>query len=174
MSNSCDLMDCSLPGSSVYGILQGRILGWLPFPSPGEFSDPGFEPKSPALQADSSTSEPPGKSWYSTTTHTHTHTHTHTYIYTLKSIYAYTQFYIQIYSMEELMMMKLQYLGHLMQRADSLEKTLMLGKTKGRRRRAYRGRDGWMALPTWWTWVWASSRSWWGTERPGMLQSMRL
>ena len=32
-------------------------------------------------------------------------------------------------------MLKLQYLGHLMQRADSLEKTLMLGKVEGRRRR---------------------------------------
>ena len=38
------------------------------------------------------------------------------------------------YSLEELML-KLQYFGHLMQRTDSLEKTLMLGKTKGRRRR---------------------------------------
>ena len=40
------------------------------------------------------------------------------------------------YSLEELMLkLKLQYFGHLMQRADSLEKTLMLGKTEGRRRR---------------------------------------
>ena len=38
------------------------------------------------------------------------------------------------YSLEGLML-KLQYFGHLMQRADSLEKTLMLGKIKGRRRR---------------------------------------
>ena len=39
-------------------------------------------------------------------------------------------------SLEELMLkLKLQYFGHLMQRADSLEKTLMLGKTEGRRRR---------------------------------------
>ena len=39
------------------------------------------------------------------------------------------------YSLEELMLkLKLQYFGHLMQRADSLEKTLMLGKTEGRRR----------------------------------------
>ena len=38
------------------------------------------------------------------------------------------------YSLEGLML-KLQYFGHLMQRADSLEKTLMLGKTEGRRRR---------------------------------------
>ena len=32
--------------------------------------------------------------------------------------------------------------------------------------------DGWMASPTQWTWVWVSSRSWWWTERPGVLQSM--
>ena len=35
-----------------------------------------------------------------------------------------------------------------------------------------RGRDGWMASLTQWTWVWASSRSWWWTGKPGMLQSM--
>ena len=40
------------------------------------------------------------------------------------------------YSLEGLMLkMKLQYFGHLMQRTDSLEKTLILGKTEGRRRR---------------------------------------
>ena len=31
-----------------------------------------------------------------------------------------------------------------------------------------------MASPTWWTWVWASSRSWWWTGKPGMMQSMEL
>ena len=35
-----------------------------------------------------------------------------------------------------------------------------------------RGWDGWMASPTQWTWVWVNSRSWWWTERPGVLQSM--
>ena len=35
-----------------------------------------------------------------------------------------------------------------------------------------RGRDGWMASPTQWTWVWASSGRWWRTQNPGMLQSM--
>ena len=50
---------------------------------------------------------------------------------------------------------------------DSLEKTLMLGKIEGRR-----WRDGWMASPTQWTWVWASSRRWWRTGKPGALQSM--
>ena len=39
------------------------------------------------------------------------------------------------YSLEGLMLMKLQYFGHLMQRTDSLEKTLILGKIEGRRRR---------------------------------------
>ena len=38
----------------------------------------------------------------------------------------------------------------------------------------YRGWDDWMASRTQWTWVWASSGSWWGTGRPVMLQSMRL
>ena len=37
-----------------------------------------------------------------------------------------------------------------------------------------RGWDGWMASPTQWTWVWASSGSWWWTRRPAMLQSMGL
>ena len=44
------------------------------------------------------------------------------------------------YSLEGLMLkLKLQYFGHLMQRANSLEKTLILGKIKGRRRRGDRG-----------------------------------
>ena len=43
--------------------------------------------------------------------------------------------------------MKLQYFGHLMQRADSFEKTLMLGKTEGRRRRG-RQRMRWLAGTT--------------------------
>ena len=55
------------------------------------------------------------------------------------------------YWLEGLMLkLKLQYFGHLMQRTDSLEKTLMLGKIEGGRRR------GWQ-----WIWVWASSMSWW-------------
>ena len=56
------------------------------------------------------------------------------------------------YSLEELMLkLKLQYFGYLMWRTDSLEKTLMLGKIAGRRRRGDRGWNGWMASPTWWT-----------------------
>ena len=35
------------------------------------------------------------------------------------------------------------------------------------------GWDGWMASPTWWTWVWVSPGSWWWTGKPGMLRVMR-
>ena len=59
-------------------------------------------------------------------------------------------------SLEGLMLkLKLPYFGHLMQRADSFEKVLMLGKIEGRRRR---GRQR-MASPTQWIWVWVDSRS---------------
>ena len=76
-------------------------------------------------------------------------------------------------SLEGLMLkLKLHYFGHLMGRTDSLEKTLMLGDVECGRRRGLRGWDGWMASPTWWTWVWVSSLSWWWTGKPGVLQSM--
>ena len=76
------------------------------------------------------------------------------------------------YSLEGLMLkLKLQYFNHLMQRADSLENTLMLGKIEGGRRDD-RGWDGWIASSTRWTRVWVDSRSWWWTGRPGMLRFM--
>ena len=68
--------------------------------------------------------------------------------------------------------LKLQYFGYLMQRAVLFEKTLMLGKVEGRSRRDDRGWDCWMTSPTWWTWVWVDSGSWWWTGRSGMLQSI--
>ena len=68
-------------------------------------------------------------------------------------------------SLDGLMLkLKLQYFGHLMRRADSFEKTLMLEKIDGRRRR------GWQRM----RWVWASSGSWRWTGKPGMLHSMGL
>ena len=56
------------------------------------------------------------------------------------------------YSLEGLMLkLKLQYFNHLMQRTDSLVKTLMLGKTKAGEEGDDRERDGWIAAPTQWT-----------------------
>ena len=93
----CNPMDCSLPGTSVHGILQARILEWLPFPSPGDLPDTGIEPGSPALQVDSLPTELQGK-----------------------------------------LLMTICRLSK-----DSLEKTLMLGKIEGRRRRG-RQRMRWL------------------------------
>ena len=57
----CDPMDCSLPGSSVHGILQARILEWAAFPFSRGSAQPRIETRSPTLQADSLPAEPPGK-----------------------------------------------------------------------------------------------------------------
>ena len=75
-------------------------------------------------------------------------------------------------SLEGLMLrLKLQYFGHLMWRADSLEKTLMLGETEGRRRRGQQ-RMRWLDGITYSMGIWVTSGSWWWTGRPGMLQSL--
>ena len=67
------------------------------------------------------------------------------------------------YWLEGLMLkLKLQYFGHLMWTDDSLEKSLMLGKMEGRRKRGW---DGWTASPMQRTWTRANSR------RPGVLRS---
>ena len=79
------------------------------------------------------------------------------------------------YSLEGLMLkLKLQYFGHLMERTDSFEKTLMLGKIEGGRRRGRQRMNSCIASMTQWTWVWVSSGSWWWTGKPGVLQSMGL
>ena len=75
------------------------------------------------------------------------------------------------YSLEGLMLKTLHYFGHLIGRANSLEKKLMLGKTEGKRRRR-QGWDGWLASLTQSVWIWASSERWWRTGKPGMVQSM--
>ena len=68
--------------------------------------------------------------------------------------------------------LKLQYFGHLMRRADSLEKTLMLGGIRGRRSRGWQGIRWLDASPPRWTWVWVNSGSRWWTGRPGVLWFM--
>ena len=66
--------------------------------------------------------------------------------------------------------LKLQYFGHMMWRADSFEKTLMLGKIEGGRRRGWQRWDGWRASSIQWMWVCANSGSWWWTGRLGVQQ----
>ena len=58
----CTSKDSRLPGSFVCGILQARILEWVAMPSSRGSSLLEMEPRSPAWQADSLPSEPPGKS----------------------------------------------------------------------------------------------------------------
>ena len=77
------------------------------------------------------------------------------------------------YSLEGLMLkLKLQYFGHLTGKADSLEKSLMLGKIEGRKKRGHPEDEmaGWMASPMQWTWAWANFRRCWGTGRPGVVK----
>ena len=70
------------------------------------------------------------------------------------------------YYLEELMLkLKLQYFGHLMWRTNSFEKTLMLGKIEGGRRRGRQRMRWWMASLTQWIWDWVNSRNWWWTGR---------
>ena len=77
------------------------------------------------------------------------------------------------YSLKGLMMkLKLQYFGHLMQRTDSFEKTLMTGKIEGRRRRGWQRMRLLDGITDSMEWVWVNSGSWWWPGRPGMLQSM--
>ena len=61
MPTLCDPTDCSLPGSFVHGILQARILEWVAISFSRGSSQPATEPQTPALQAISLPSEPPGK-----------------------------------------------------------------------------------------------------------------
>ena len=74
-------------------------------------------------------------------------------------------------SLEGLMLkLKLQYFGHLMRRTW---KRLWYLKGLGAEGEGDdRGRDGWMASLTRWTWVWVNSGSWWWTGRPGVLRFM--
>ena len=58
----CDPMDWCQPGSSVHGILEARILGWVAFPSPGGLPHPGIKLESPALAGGFFATEPSGKS----------------------------------------------------------------------------------------------------------------
>ena len=72
-------------------------------------------------------------------------------------------------SWEGLMLkLKLQYFGYLIWRADSFEKTLMLGKTQGRRRRGRQRMRSLDGITNSMEWVWVDSSSWWWIGRPAV------
>ena len=68
--------------------------------------------------------------------------------------------------------LKLQYFGHLMWRIAHWKRPWCWERLKGRGEGADRGWSGWMTSLMQWTWVWASSGSWWWTGKPSVLQSM--
>ena len=61
----CNLMDCSLPDSSIYGIFQERVLEWVAISFSRGSPIPGIEPGFPTLQADALSSKPQRKSYKS-------------------------------------------------------------------------------------------------------------
>ena len=76
-------------------------------------------------------------------------------------------------SLEGLMLkLKLQYLATCCEELTHLKRPRCWQRLKAGGEGDNRGWDGWMASPTQWTWVWASSGSWWQTGKPGVLQSM--
>ena len=78
------------------------------------------------------------------------------------------------YSLEGLMLkLKLQNFGHLRRRADSLKKTLTLGKIEGRREEDDREWEGWMPSLTQWIWFRAGSTIWWKIGKPGILHAVQ-
>ena len=77
------------------------------------------------------------------------------------------------YSLEGLMLkLKLQYLATWCEELTRLKRPWCWERLKVGGEGDDRGLDGWMALPTQWTWVWVNSRCWWWTLKPGMLQSL--
>ena len=123
-------MDCSPTGSSVHGILQARILEWVAI----SFSRGSSRPRD-----QTQVSHTAGRClnlWPTREANIYVYVHLKPQI--LKEI-------SPEYSLEGLMLnLKLQYFGYLMQKTDSLKKTLMLGKTKGGRRRGWQDETvGW-------------------------------
>ena len=151
---------CQAPLSM--GFSRQEYWSGLTCPPSGHLSNPGIEPKSlksPALAGGSFTT--------SATREPHLLRFTWTARRSNKSILKEIN---PVFSLEQLMLkLKPQYFGYLMQRVNSLEKTLMLERLKVKGEEGDRGWEGWMASLLQWTWTWANSRRQWGTRRPGML-----
>ena len=98
---------------------------------------------------------------------TYTHTHTYTHISVLREI---NQPWILIRRTDAIKL-KLQYFGHLMETATHSKSPWCWERLRADGEDSIRGWDGWMELLMQQTWTWANFRRWWGTGRPGVLQS---
>ena len=79
------------------------------------------------------------------------------------------------YSLEGLMLkLKLQYLATCCKQPTHWKRPQCQERLRAGGEGGNRGWDGWMVSPTQWTWVWASSGSWWWTGKPGVLQFMEF
>ena len=125
----------------------------LPFPSPGDLPNPGIEPRSPALPADTLPSGPPGKRWTIKKAEHRRIDAFELWRWTRLLRVPWTARRSNQSILKEIspgcslvglmLKLELQYFGHLIRRADSFEKTLMLGKIEGNRRRG-RQRMRWL------------------------------
>ena len=162
----CKPVDCSPPGSPVHEILQARILEWVAMPSFRGSSGPRDQTCISYVQFMGSQSV--RRDWWTFISLSSTYS-----VCLSLSNQSILKEISPEHSLEGLMLkLKLQYFGHLMRRTDSFEKTLILGKIEGRRRRRQQ-RMRWLdGITIQWTWVWVNSESWWWTGRPSMLQSI--
>ena len=124
----CDPIDCSLPGSSVHGIIQERIPEWVAISYVRGSSQPRYEPKSPVLSGRFFTTAPHGKPLRKLSVSKIIN------FLARRSNQSILKEISPQYLLEGLML-NLQYFGHLIRRIDSFEKTRMLGKLDGRSRR---------------------------------------
>ena len=132
-----------------------QYWGGSPFPFAGDLRDSGIIPKAAALHSYSLPLEKPIRVPWAAR----------------RSNQSIVKKINPEFSLEGLML-KLQSFGHLMWRANSLEKTLQLESLRAGGEGDDRGWDAWMASPTHWTCVWAHSWRWWRTGKPGVLQSV--
>ena len=155
----CNPIHCSLPDFSIHGIFQARVLEWVAFSFSRGSSRPRDQTQVFCIVGRRFTL------WVTREALSFIHKwklHLRLPDYR-KSSPSPTYFWAWL---------KLQYFGHLMRRADSLEKTLMLGKIGGRRRRG-RQRMRWLdGIINSMDMGLGGLRSWWWTGRPGMLRFM--
>ena len=153
MSDCCNLMDSSPLGSSVHGILQARILEWVAI----SFSRGSSPPKDQTR-----VSHIAGRFFTIWATREAIYVLIYGICFSLPnlfhSVWQTLGLFIPLRMTQFRPFLWLSNILLFMQRGDSLEKTLTLGKIEGRKRRGNRRWDGWMASSTQWTWVWANSQ----------------